>query len=321
MDQEGFRDFLEARKLSTEEIEASIALAQRFEGFAAAGYARPAKEDAWAFSARLIEEGLNTPANYYALVRYGRFTHNDDVYVAFVELLDGAEAMEGLYRRTAEVLGEQQRDQVFAGLGLPPLGLPNDEKVRFTQAALARLETLADPQSCRAILADCLRDLPRKYFMRERRKYQAAKDIDTYLARRRRAFLRELETCRREGRLFYVQEITDQVLEFVRGDPEIEGGVREGQSLYVAKIPYMADRYLAETDETMKRYYACHCPWVREGIRRGDSLSPTFCYCSAGFYKKPWEVILGRPLQAEVLESVLQGGFRCRFVIHLPAEL
>jgi len=40
-----------------------------------------------------------------------------------------------------------------------------------------------------------------------------------------------------------------------------------------------------------------------------------------GFYKKPWQVALGRPVDVEVLESVLRGDSRCRFVIHLPLEV
>jgi hypothetical protein len=32
-----------------------------------------------------------------------------------------------------------------------------------------------------------------------------------------------------------------------------------------------------------------------------------------------WEVIFDQKLEAEVLESVLQGDMRCRFAIHLPA--
>ena len=34
------------------------------------------------FHALLIEEGINTQANFYALARYGRFLGNNDVYVA-----------------------------------------------------------------------------------------------------------------------------------------------------------------------------------------------------------------------------------------------
>jgi hypothetical protein len=50
-------------------------------------------------------------------------------------------------------------------------------------------------------------------------------------------------------------------------------------------------------------------------------VSAQFCRCSAGFHKKPWEVIFDQKLEAEVLESVLQGDMRCRFAIHLPVSV
>jgi hypothetical protein len=84
----------------------------------------------------------------------------------------------------------------------------------------------------------------------------------------------------------------------------------------------MTSAYLAETDPILKHYYYCHCPWAREAIKNGDvTLAATFCNCSAGFHKKPWEVALGQPVRAEVLESVLMGDDRCRLAIHLPLEL
>jgi predicted hydrocarbon binding protein len=43
-----------------------------------------------------------------------------------------------------------------------------------------------------------------------------------------------------------------------------------------------------------------------------------FCQCSAGFHKKPYEIIFGQPVKAEVLESVLKGDDICRFAIYLP---
>ena len=108
-----------------------------------------------------------------------------------------------------------------------------------------------------------------------------------------------------ERRLFFSQEITPEVVEFVRGDPEISQGVREGSILYVTKIPYMTKEYLAETDPQMKRYYACHCPWARKLLQAGEkTVSARFCQCSAGFHKKSWEVIFGQPLHADVLESL-----------------
>ena len=84
------------------------------------------------------------------------------------------------------------------------------------------------------------------------------------------------------------------------------------------RIPYDPARYLAETDETMRRYYACHCPFVREAILRGEiDISANWCYCSGGFVKYPYEVILGRELRVDLLQSVLKGDSICRFAIHL----
>jgi hypothetical protein len=130
-----------------------------------------------------------------------------------------------------------------------------------------------------------------------------------------------LEQIRDEGGLFFTQPITDEVIGFVRAHPEIAQGVRDGEVLYEVKIPYMAVEYLAETDERMKRYYYCHCPWVRESLKEGDvRVSPTFCLCSAGFHKKSWEVIFDQPLKAEIVETVLRGDPWCKISIHLPEE-
>jgi predicted hydrocarbon binding protein len=49
----------------------------------------------------------------------------------------------------------------------------------------------------------------------------------------------------------------------------------------------------------------------------GEILSPTYCYCGAGFYQGIWEEIMQRPFEVEVLESVLAGGDVCRIAIHL----
>jgi hypothetical protein len=96
--------------------------------------------------------------------------------------------------------------------------------------------------------------------------------------------------------------------------------VKEGNVIYVTKIPYMAKKYLHENNERMKRYYACHCTWVREAIKSGMEISPEFCNCSAGFEKRLWDVIFGRPVKADVLQTVLKGDTICRFAIHIPQE-
>ena len=320
MDRNGFRTVLEARQMSEEKIVAAFVIVERFESYADQAEHGLSAETAWEFSKVLIAEGANTEDNYLALALYERFARNNPVFVAFVELLDGGEAQENLYKKVAEWFGEATRDEVFAGIGVAPLGIPTPEKPRYMHPVIQRLEDKLGAEECKNLLSGSLRDLPDEYYQDERQKYEACQNVDAYLLRKKQDFVGQLEACQREGRLFFAQEITDEVLDFVRSDPEIGGGVRVGGIIYETKIPYMTKEYLSESDDVLKRYDYCHCPWAREAIKSGEPVTVTFCNCSAGFHKKPWEVIFGRGLEANVLESVLQGHSRCRFAIHLPVE-
>jgi hypothetical protein len=321
VDKQGFRSMLEPLKLSEEQIQASIGIAERFEAYLSEPGKVPSADTAWAYSRRLIEEGKNTEDNYIALVRYCRFIKDDEMFVAMLELVDGAEVSENLYRGVGDRFGPEIRDEVFTGIGVAPYGTPTPHKPAYLHPVIQRLEARVGPDACKEFLSASLRDLPDEYFVSERDAFRQAPDIDAYLHRRKEAFVARLEECRRQGRLFFSQEITGEVLDLVRSDPEMGGGRREGNIIYETKIPYMAKQYLAETDQTLKRYYACHCPWARDAVKNGDvTLAEIFCQCSGGFHKKPWEVVLGRPLRVEVLESVLKGDTRCRFAIYLPQE-
>jgi hypothetical protein len=318
MDKQGFRTMLEGRHLHAVKLDSALALAEHFEQFAAqaGGFST---ETAWAFAKILVDQGQNSEENFITLARFGLFIKNNVVYLAFLEILDGGEAQENLYQRVAEKYGETFRDEIFAGIGVAPFGLPTPEKPRHMQPVIARLEKALGPEACRALLADSLRDLPD--YAWEREIYQACAGVDEYLVKKKQKFMEQLETCQREGRLFFAQEVTNEVLDFIRSEPEMGGGVRIGNIVYETKIPFLTRQYLAESDPALKRYFYCHCPWAREAVKSGEKVAPIFCNCSAGFHKKPWEGALGQKVQVEVLESVLQGDDRCRFAIHLPEEI
>jgi predicted hydrocarbon binding protein len=315
MDIQGFRTMLERRKVPAEKLQPALELAQRFEQFAMENGGFSA-EAAWAFSKLLIAESQNSEENFITLARFGLFIKSNIIYIAFLEVVDGGEAQENLYRRVAERFGEALRDEVFSGIGIAPFGLPSPEKPRYMQPVIARLEVIVGPEACRALLSDSLRDLPD--YAWEREIFQSCANVDEYIAKKKQKFLEQMEACRREGRLFFAQEVTDEVLEFIRNVPEMGGGVRVGNIVYETKIPFLTQAYLDESDPTLKRYYYCHCPWAREAVKSGQPVAPIFCHCSAGFHKKPWEGALGQKVQVDVLESVLQGDDRCRFAIHLP---
>lgn len=266
----------------------------------------------------MIAEKINTFDNYYAIVLYGRFLRDNALTLAALELVDGSEVLDNLFKKTGDVLGEARRDEIFAGVELVPMGTPNTEKPAMMEVMIEKLER-AEPDACRQILSSGLRDLPDEYYAEAKRKFEECANIDEYLLRKKQDLIAELEQIQREGRLYFNQEITDEVIELVRRDSEIGQGTRVGNIIYETKIPHQAKEYLAETDEDKRRYYYCHCPWVKESLKAGKSnISPAFCNCSAAFHKRPWEVIYGQTLHADVLETVLTGNLRCRFAIHLP---
>lgn len=319
MDRNDLRNFLHDRKVGADKIDAFITIAEKFERWL--GGKSPTKDSVRAFSALMIDEGLNAYDNYIALARYGQFIKNDVVYIAVIELLDGAEAIDNLHTRLAQVVGEQKRDEVFRGISLPVLGTPNTQRPAITQAVMEQIETLVAPETYRPLLANCLRSLGNAD-PTVRQKYLACKDLAEFLQKKGDEFIAYLQQLKREKRLYFTQEITDEVLAFVESQPEIRQGVRVGNVIYETKIPYNTVAYLAETDAQMKRYHYCHCPWVKESLRTNDvRVSPTFCLCSSGFHKKYWEGVFGQPLQAEMVETVLDGAMHCKFAIHLPENL
>lgn len=55
----------------------------------------------------------------------------------------------------------------------------------------------------------------------------------------------------------------------------------------------------------------CLCPLAE--AQKAGRISPTYCLCSVGYVKEMHERTLGRPVQVELVDSVLRGGKRCKF--------
>ena len=301
-----------------------ITLVGEFESFCQEMDASPAGWTARAFITELTRTGRDSHENLLALAHYGRFLNNNEIYVAAFELLDGAEVMGNLSQKLAAEVGAVRRDAIFASIPLLTPGASGEEKAARMQAVVDRMERMLDPETCHRVLGDGLHDLKDEVYLDERRKYQESDGIDAYLVRKKLDLIAELERIQAEGGLYFSQPVTPEMLDFVRHTPEIGGGVRQGNILYVRKIPYQAHEYVTAADDLHKRYACCHCPWVRESLRPGSRLpqvSAAFCQCSLGFIKKPWEVIFDRHLEAEVVESVLKGDNWCKIAVHLPEDV
>jgi len=329
MDEKGFRDFAQrsqrCERLDEETIRSHLATVAEFESFlrkkdAKQDFRNATSRDLQNFSVQLMTNGENTLENFLALLRYSRFTDNREVEVALLELVDGSDVFDNLSETLRHTVDEGVFSEILRGINLPPLGTHPKEKPKTTKVIMERLEAKLGERKCREVLLSGPHATPKEEFVSERQKFLASNGIDDFLEKRHEEYVDLLEKHAKKNTLYYTQEIDEEVLEYVRRTPTCQNGVRNGSLIYVTKIPYMAKKYLHERDERKKRYYYCHCPWVRESILSNVRVSPNFCYCSAGFEKRPWDVIFNQPVRADVIETVLKGDLLCKFAIHVPKE-
>jgi predicted hydrocarbon binding protein len=74
----------------------------------------------------------------------------------------------------------------------------------------------------------------------------------------------------------------------------------------------------ASTDEktgvirVVDRAKGCSCPFVKPGV-----TPPEFCHCTLGWQKEAYSAILGKPVEVELISSILRGDSRCEYRIRV----
>jgi hypothetical protein len=130
-------------------------------------------------------------------------------------------------------------------------------------------------------------------------------------------------------KIFQSGDIDDVLREMYRDDFWYEKPVRKGNVIHMRKNPYDPEAYAqAKTSSDRRRAY-CHCPFVHPYLdgayqagegQRPAALSPTFCYCGAGWYRRLWEGIIAKPVKIDYVATLLRGNHQCIFQIILPLE-
>ena len=325
MSTERYAEFLQGKDVARDEIEKRMALACELIDFLAdrGGIGTAGKEQVEEFAQKLIAEVRNSGDNFSYLCDYAAWLDQRSLYVALIELMDCCNALEVLANEVEVRHGRDVRDRIFREF-LPPLGAGERERSAYTKTISERMAGELTPEEARAAWFQVQHGIPpeswRESDEADEDKFQACGgDIDRFLDLKRKERDEMLTQLRDEGKLWYTVEIDDEVLEFIKGDPEMEGGRREGDRIYVTKVPYNAVRYLHVTDAKMKRYYACHCPLLREAILNDWQVSPDVCSCSLG-HASHYLAGLGMDIRGEVLESAVKGDARCRFVFYLQKD-
>ena len=324
MEDNEYRKYLRKREMKVESVEDAVSTVREFETRLRADgkdFESATLGDLKEYLSGLILDGLNTEDRLLALSRYFWLTKRNDFYSHFAAILGGRGVYESIGERLGEVAGEEKRNEVFDGFSQPPLGSPPDAYPACTKELLDRLGASLTPEQVKAALAGNHHRIPLGHFADMIKRWENAATMKEFLEGEHGRLIAELEETMKAGRLWYEQVITPEVVEFVKKDQTIQNGVLMGDVVLKSKIPFAPDKWLREKDPKMRRYYACHCQLARDAILN-DAAKPlsTFCYCSAGYEKLPLEVVLGVPLEVEVLENVLAGGEKCRFAIKIPKE-
>jgi len=318
-----FREYLRGRDQDETQIESAVEAVQGFESeLGAAGKSLESVfiDDLKGHLASLITKEENTYDRLIALARYFYATDRKDLYIYFTAVLGGRSVLPSISERLETLVDEETRMRVFDGVERPPLGSPPEMVPPVTRLLMDRLQAELPQEVYRRVLAGNHHRIPLEAFDGLKMLYEESGSIDEFLKKKHEKAVAELEEFLAEGKVWYEQEITPRVVEFVKGNQEVLGGVRKGDKIYWTKIPYDPDAFLREEDPRMKRYYTCHCPLAREAIVSGGPGVPReWCYCSAGYGKLPFEVVFGEELEVELLESVLEGDPRCRFALKIPS--
>ncbi|UCE18487.1 MAG: hypothetical protein JSV84_16805 [Gemmatimonadota bacterium] len=89
--------------------------------------------------------------------------------------------------------------------------------------------------------------------------------------------------------------------------------VKDGSFQIEGNVIYYQYMGSAETGQAAPEN-VCLCPMVES---KPAGLSKTYCLCSVGYVKEMFEQMFGKPVDVQLVASVLYGGSRCKFKIAL----
>ncbi len=317
------KEYLQSRGYGEEKIEKMIEAVMEFQHFCQAQDPPRLLDEISAdmvekYMELLIETSKNDVETLRSLGGYFYATRRHDLYIQMTKYLGSVGVMDSIRQRIGTVENEEIAGQIFENLDPLPVGTAPADMPVYTRQVIRRLENLLPQENLETALAGNHHRIPADALLEEKEKYEQAPSLDEYLQDLHRRKVAELQRFCDENRIWYEQFITQEVVDFVQANQEILSAVRTDNCLYVTKIPYDAVRYIQEEDPREKAYYACHCPFARESIRQNTgTISANWCYCSGGFEKFPFEVILGKELKVKVLQSALNLDPVCRFEISL----
>ncbi|MCI9071816.1 MAG: hypothetical protein HFH80_03250 [Lachnospiraceae bacterium] len=224
-------------------------------------------------------------------------------------------------REICAELGEAFWKDLIKNIGLPDINSEYKCQCYNMCQFMKRLEEMADPKTVKKILYKVRHGLHPSQCEWAHKEFMEIGDLDDFLNKHLNDELNHFIELNSEKKDFYGQEISDEVLTFIKENPKMLAPVREGNKLYCMAFPNNMKEYLRATDEKMKRYHACHCPFAKESILSENVVSPALCNCSLGHVMNFAEAFMGRELEGNMICSVLNGDLTCEYEIEIPNDI
>jgi predicted hydrocarbon binding protein len=108
---------------------------------------------------------------------------------------------------------------------------------------------------------------------------------------------------------YCVSPMLDKIIEIRKSTNDKQELIKGLNKLYGAEFFKIND------DQIISQLEQCVCHF---GVATSsEPISPTYCQCSLGYMKTLFSTLFDRPIQVELVESVLTGGKSCQFVAYL----
>lgn len=218
-------------------------------------------------------------------------------------------------------LGDGVWHELIKDSHIPDIDTEASCKCKNMAIFMERFEKKIDKQMAKKILSRVRHGLKPSQCAWAREKFLKYNDLDAFVNDSIKEGIADFEKLHGEAKDFYGQPITKEVLDFIKQNPGMLSGVRDGNKMYFTAFPANMFEYLQASDSRMKRYHTCHCPFAKESILAGKTVSSTLCYCSLGHIKNFWEAVFDRELDGEVVTSALNGDELCTYVVFLPDDI
>jgi len=212
-------------------------------------------------------------------------------------------------------LEEEARNEILKGSENFSSNTNREEVFKWTKEALARLDSFTNEETRNKILIGCACKLPRANLRHLRELYAKTQNLDLVHKKMQEDFEIFLS-----DKLKLDSQYKEEIINRNMG----QAGVLQGNRIIATKIPKSAfiKDWFEESDLAKKRALYCHCPRIRGAMDNLNNELPKYhCFCGAGFYKDIWEEILQKPVEVEILETVMNGGEVCRIAIKLPENI